>query len=103
MPSTHSATITYFGTYIILACAYLPLHTSLPASASFRALVPVMSTPIAILVPTSRMWLGHHTWPQVAVGCSYGLAFALFWFTVWTRGANEYGRAIEDYVRAYIG
>ncbi|KAI0356879.1 phosphatidic acid phosphatase type 2/haloperoxidase, partial [Trametes cingulata] len=99
MPSTHSATITYFATYITLACVYLPIHPSLPASPSIsRFLPPLVVVPLASTIAVSRIWLGHHTWPQVAAGCAYGLLFAPVWFKLWTGGWNEYGRTMEEMI-----
>ncbi|KAI8989107.1 hypothetical protein BD414DRAFT_577814 [Trametes punicea] len=96
MPSTHSAVITFFATYISLACAHLPVHPSLPSSPVLTRLVPpLVVVPLASTIAVSRIWLGHHTWPQVAAGCAYGLVFAPVWFELWTRGLNEYGRVVE--------
>lgn len=91
MPSTHSATISYYATFISLACASL-----LPAGAAARVLLPVVVLPWATLIVLSRVWLGHHTWPQVAVGCTYGVAFAGAWFALWVGGLHEHGRKAED-------
>ncbi|KAA1468253.1 hypothetical protein DENSPDRAFT_794049 [Dentipellis sp. KUC8613] len=103
MPSTHAATISYYGMYIPLACLYLPSHASLPAHPSFRAFVTLVAVPWASLIAVSRIWLGHHTWPQVLVGCSYGCLFALGWFALWVYGGlNEYGNIAESYVSAII-
>ncbi|RPD61635.1 PAP2-domain-containing protein [Lentinus tigrinus ALCF2SS1-7] len=99
MPSTHSAVITYFATYISLACLYLPMHPSLPAS---RVLPVFLALPLATTIAVSRIWLGHHTWPQVGAGCVYGLLFAPLWFKLWTGGLNEYGPVVEDMVRSYV-
>ncbi|KAI0033159.1 phosphatidic acid phosphatase type 2/haloperoxidase [Vararia minispora EC-137] len=103
MPSTHSASMAFFATYIPLACAYLPIHSSLPDAAYIIVLPPFLIIPCAMLVTISRTWLGHHTWPQVLVGCSYGVAFALLWYNAWIRGVQEYGAIVEDMVREYIG
>ncbi|KAH9082151.1 hypothetical protein EDB83DRAFT_2214462, partial [Lactarius deliciosus] len=103
MPSTHSATITFYGTYIPMACAWLPLHPSLPRGSLFRTLVTLVTIPWAFTVPGSRIWLGHHTTAQVVVGCAYGFVFACMWFSLWTLGLNVLGKIVEDLVRAYIG
>ena len=103
MPSTHSATITFYGTYITMACAWLPLHYSLPESSLLRPLMTLVAVPWAFIVPGSRMWLGHHTIAQVVVGCAYGFAFACMWFLLWTHGLSALGEIVEDHVRAYIG
>ncbi|KAJ7449794.1 hypothetical protein FB451DRAFT_1286566 [Mycena latifolia] len=102
MPSTHSGTVAYYATFVPLACIYLPLHPSLPAIA--RVLVPVVVLPWAALIALSRLWLGHHTWPQVAVGCAYGVVFAGVWFSLWTRGGlDEYGRMAEELFESLVG
>ncbi|ETW87237.1 hypothetical protein HETIRDRAFT_413567 [Heterobasidion irregulare TC 32-1] len=103
MPSTHSATITYFGTYIPLACAYLPIHPSFPSSAMSRTVPPLIVIPWAALIAISRIWLGHHTWPQVLCGCAYGFAFAFLWFAIWTHGGSQYGDIAEAHVQSLFG
>lgn len=95
MPSTHSAVITYYAVYTVLACRYLPLHPSLPEGEVMRVLPLVIVIPWATTIAVSRIWLGHHTWPQVAAGCTYGLLFAPLWFRLWTHGVNDYGRMLE--------
>ncbi|EPQ60365.1 hypothetical protein GLOTRDRAFT_67939 [Gloeophyllum trabeum ATCC 11539] len=101
MPSTHSATITFFAVYIPLACAYLPIHPSLPSGQAIRVLPPILMLPSAVVVAGSRIWLGKHTLAQVAVGCCCGAAFAVAWFHLWTHGANHYGRQLEDLFHPY--
>ncbi|KAI0634293.1 hypothetical protein C8Q77DRAFT_1217500 [Trametes polyzona] len=99
MPSTHSAVITYYAAYISLACAYLPLHPSFPASPALsRVLPPLVVVPLASTIAVSRIWLGHHTWPQVGAGVAYGLFFAPVWFRLWVGGWNEYGRMVENMI-----
>lgn len=95
MPSTHSAVITHFAVYIPLACAYLPLHPSLSNSKWTRLLPSLIAVPWASAIVYSRMWLGHHTWPQCLAGCLYGTAFALIWFELWTNGFNALGQSAE--------
>jgi dolichyldiphosphatase len=103
MPSTHSAAITFYGTYIPLACAWLPLHPSLPEFSLLRPIVALVIVPWALAVASSRIRLGHHTMPQVAVGCAYGFTFACGWFSLWTHGLSDLGRIVEHHIRAYIG
>ena len=105
MPSTHSATITFFATYICLACARLPVHPSFPLpEATMRAAPPLVVVPLASTIALSRIWLGHHTIPQVAAGVACGLVFAPSWFWLWTDGGmSEWGSMVEDGVRAYLG
>ncbi|KAF8902102.1 hypothetical protein CPB84DRAFT_1729284 [Gymnopilus junonius] len=95
MPSTHSTSISYFATYILLASLYLPIHPSLGPVLASRILPPLITLPWAVAIVMSRVWLGHHTWPQVFVGSSYGVAFASVWFSMWTRGWNEVGKEVE--------
>jgi len=82
MPSTHSAAITYFATYIPLASLYLPVHPTLPPK--IRVLAPLLTVPWAILVVASRVWLGYHSWPQVIAGTLYGASFACGWFSLYS-------------------
>lgn len=102
MPSTHSAAITFYGTYIPMACAWLPLHPLLPESSFFRPLMTLVTVPWAFAVAGSRIWLGHHTTAQVVVGCAYGFAFACMWFSLWTHGLSALGEIVEDHVRAHV-
>ncbi|OBZ68370.1 hypothetical protein A0H81_11648 [Grifola frondosa] len=71
MPSTHSAVISYYAAYVVLACAYLPIHPSLPVSPVSRILPLFIVPPLSSVIAVSRIWLGHHTWPQVATGCIF--------------------------------
>ncbi|KAF8481442.1 PAP2-domain-containing protein [Gautieria morchelliformis] len=98
MPSTHSAGITYYACYISAASLYLPPHKSLEyvSSAYFRALTPLVIIPWAAIVLCSRVWLGHHTWKQVAVGCGYGASFACLWLALWVRGLDVLANEAED-------
>lgn len=102
MPSTHSAAIAFYASYITLACVSLPIHPSFPSSQLMRLLPPIVAIPWATAIVHSRIWLGHHTWPQCIVGCIYGTSFALGWFNLWTHGFDLFGRAIEDYMNAMI-
>lgn len=98
MPSTHSGVISYYIGYTILACKYLPLHHSLPDSDLTRIIASLIIVPWAVSVMASRIWLGHHTWPQVSVGCSIGLAFSPVWFWLWTHVGQDYGTYYEQLV-----
>ncbi|KAI0782469.1 PAP2-domain-containing protein [Irpex lacteus] len=94
MPSTHSATITFYAVYTILAARYLPIHYSLPSNA--RSLGPSIVVPWAATIAISRIWLGHHTWPQVGAGSLLGGLIGVAWFTAWIEGLNDYGRILEE-------
>ncbi|KAF9451042.1 PAP2-domain-containing protein [Macrolepiota fuliginosa MF-IS2] len=105
MPSTHSATITFFTAYILLACLYLPTHKTLPLNPFVTRLMPPLVTiPWAVAIIMSRVWLGYHTWAQVAAGSAYGGALAMVWFTLWTgSGLNEAGQEVERIVWTSFG
>jgi len=102
MPSTHSATVGYYATSIFLGCLYLPIHPTLPSGLSVRILPPLIAFPCAVTIVLSRLWLGHHTMPQVVVGISYGVAFTSVWFALWTRGLNRWGAHAEDIFNDWI-
>lgn len=102
MPSTHSATISHFAVYVPLACAYLPIHPAFPQNQWTRILPPLIVVPWALSIIRSRIWLGHHTWEQCAVGCLYGTVYSLALFTLWVNGANKYGRMIEEEVNSLL-
>lgn len=103
MPSTHSAIIMYYGTYITFACTWLPLHPSLPQSPFLRPFAALVTIPFACAVASSRILLGYHTPPQVIVGCIFGFTFACLWFWTWTHGLNDLGHIVERYISLYIG
>ncbi|EJF61727.1 PAP2-domain-containing protein [Dichomitus squalens LYAD-421 SS1] len=102
MPSTHSATITYFATYITLACAYLPIHPAFPSSPLMRIFPPLIVIPLASTIAWSRISLGHHTVFQVAAGVTCGLVYAPLMFRLWTHKLNQYGPWAEALVHTYI-
>ncbi|KAF8163288.1 hypothetical protein B0H34DRAFT_764717 [Crassisporium funariophilum] len=102
MPSTHSASISYFATYILLACSYLPIHPSLQSVLLSRLLPPLITLPWATSIVMSRVWLGHHTWPQVFAGISYGVACASVWFAMWTNGLNILGNDLEKVFNSWV-
>ena len=94
MPSTHSATITYYAVYTLLAAITLPLHPSMPSYT--RKIGPSIVLPWATAIAVSRTSLGHHTWPQVGAGCLFGFTFSLLWYTAWVQGLNAYGQLVEE-------
>ncbi|KAI0094194.1 PAP2-domain-containing protein [Irpex rosettiformis] len=94
MPSTHSATITFYAVYTLLAARYLPIHHSFPSN--IRTLGPWIVVPWAATIAVSRIWLGHHTWPQVGAGSLVGCLVGVAWFTAWIQGLNVYGRTVEE-------
>jgi len=102
MPSTHSAAMSYYAAYILLASFYLPIHHTLPQSWITRTIPPLIVLPWATMVALSRIRLGHHTWAQVFAGSTFGLAFTVFWFSMWTHGLNDYGLKAEQLWESYL-
>lgn len=98
MPSSHASTCTFLATYITIACLQLPVLPTLPSSVIFA---PVVILPWTFMIVMSRVWLGHHTWPQVAVGASLGVCCASFWFKLWvddTAGIKTIALQVETMV-----
>ena len=112
MPSTHSSSISFFGTYLSLSSLFLPLHrrvTSLiPFYSRFAPLGPGAIEPSfwrgsvshwgerltriafasffltgAASVCWSRVRLGHHTRAQVLAGIALGSTVAVIWLGLW--------------------
>lgn len=102
MPSTHATTISYYAAYIFLGCLYLPVHPTLPSGLSIPILLPLITLPCAITIVMSRVWLGHHTIPQVAAGVSCGVGFAFLWFALWINGLNSWGVHAEQNFNHWI-
>ena len=96
MPSTHSAVITYYALFTLLASLYLPLHPSLPQTQLVRVLAPAVIVPWSAAIAFSRIWLGHHTLAQVAAGAAHGVVFTYLWFTLWVQSAADYGQHFEQ-------
>ena len=95
MPSTHSAVIAYYATYSLLASLFLPVHKSLPQTELTRIVLPLIVVPWSTAIAVSRIWLGHHTVPQVLVGAAHGVVLAPLWFNLWLRIGDEYGGNLE--------
>ncbi|KAI6022674.1 hypothetical protein EDC04DRAFT_2727754 [Pisolithus marmoratus] len=99
MPSTHSSGCTYLATYAALASIYLPVHPRIhPLLATYA---PFVMIPWAALIVLSRVWLGHHTWPQVAVGTALGVCFATVCLRLWMEdvgGVRTLGGELERWI-----
>jgi dolichyldiphosphatase len=102
MPSTHSASIGYIATATILACAKLPIHESLRPESLWRAVPLLVVPPWSVAIMMSRVWLGHHTWPQVFVGAGYGIAMAWIWYMIWTNGLDSIGEDVENMLMDWV-
>ncbi|KAF9227917.1 hypothetical protein BS17DRAFT_800085 [Gyrodon lividus] len=103
MPSTHASACTFFAAYIPLASLYLPLHPSLDPLAVYA---PMGIVPWASMIVLSRVWLGHHTWPQVVAGTAFGIGFASLWFKLWVDnvgGVKTLGEEVEELVNSLLG
>lgn len=107
MPSTHSSAVVCMAVYIMLAAARLPLHSSLAdvfnsarAEYNLRILGPLMAHIWAVLILMSRVWLGHHTAPQVVAGAVFGGLFGLISFGAYVGGLDRIGWALEEQWRA---
>ncbi|SCZ97785.1 BZ3500_MvSof-1268-A1-R1_Chr7-3g09586 [Microbotryum saponariae] len=102
MPSTHSSSIAYFGTYLTLSSLLLPFHPRISSlvplyvhivklgSDKFISGENLIRLSLACLfvvgassVCWSRIRLGHHTRAQVIVGASLGTGVACVWFVLW--------------------
>lgn len=101
MPSTHSAAIAFYASYITFACWGLPVHHSLIGVPYIR-LAPLITTPWALIILASRVWLGHHTWAQVAGGAAYGFGWSILWFCLWQDNLSEYSQVFEDILDSFI-
>ncbi|KAG2037276.1 PAP2-domain-containing protein [Suillus americanus] len=102
MPSSHASACTFFATYITITCLQLPVHPTLPSSAMF---VPVVILPWTFMIVVSRVWLDHHTWPQVAVGTALGACCASFWFKLWmddAAGVKTTAWEVEAMVKSWL-
>ncbi|KAI5476007.1 dolichyldiphosphatase [Pseudohyphozyma bogoriensis] len=109
MPSTHSSSIAFFGAYLALSTALLPLHPRIaslnPAQEQIMSLVDdqvgavlakttrgVIAAWWVIAAGTvcwSRVKLGHHTPAQVLAGASLGSVIAMMWLVLWI-GVGEF-------------
>ncbi|CAE6438295.1 unnamed protein product [Rhizoctonia solani] len=105
MPSTHSAAITFYAVYIILAANLLPIHPAwhFPNSPYVRVIPSVISLPWATGVSLSRVGLHHHTMSQVGAGCLLGAITAGVWFKLWIMGVNQWGAVAETGLHTLLG
>ncbi|KAI6028410.1 hypothetical protein F5J12DRAFT_888935 [Pisolithus orientalis] len=103
MPSTHASACTFFATYAALASIYLPVHPRIHPLLATHA--PFVMIPWATLIVLSRVWLGHHTYPQVAAGVTFGICFASIWLRLWVEnvgGVRALGGELERWVVTMI-
>ncbi|KAH7889687.1 hypothetical protein F5I97DRAFT_1846287 [Phlebopus sp. FC_14] len=102
MPSTHASACMFFAAYSTLANLYLPPHPSLhPVAAHVSIFIP----PLAGIIVLSRVWLGHHTRPQIAAGTAFGVLFASIWFKLWiddVARVRSLGWEAEQLVQSFL-
>ncbi|CAG7847956.1 SubName: Full=Uncharacterized protein {ECO:0000313/EMBL:CCA69456.1} [Serendipita indica DSM 11827] len=105
-PSTHSATITYYATFITLSCFYLPIHPAISflPRVIINPLIPLAAISGAAVVCVSRIRLGHHTLKQVGAGAIVGLIVGWLWFDGWAgRGwGKDIGWQLTEYLPYFI-
>ncbi|KDN44361.1 PAP2-domain-containing protein [Tilletiaria anomala UBC 951] len=87
MPSTHSATITFMGLYLVLGA---------------RGTIPAAATALGLLLPPAVMWsrvhLGLHTPTQTLAGAALGASTAAAAFLLWHGGGSAYTTGVRDAV-----
>lgn len=118
MPSTHSASIGFMGTYLVLSSLLLLPHPRLKlhrvAIGSFeepsswtlahRTASCLLFGTLAYSVWWSRVKLGHHTTAQVVAGGMLGCTIALLAFVEW-QGQDwlqEQGLAVPEAMRSLL-
>ena len=113
MPSTHSTSISFFGTYLFALILLAPesirgVHPAfahmLPFAHAHEPLPPFVAWPLALTILVgaasvcwSRIYLGHHTVAQVCAGASLGTLCSAVALALWI-GADQLGteRALPE-------
>lgn len=110
MPSTHSASIAYFGVYLSLCIAFLKPHPRfLPNllsrrgdSEDFSPIVRALLTAGVLYGAVSVMWsrvrLTYHTSAQVIAGASVGSILAITFFSFWQHTLAPHAPVAEGIV-----
>ncbi|KAL4067636.1 hypothetical protein J3A83DRAFT_4076071, partial [Scleroderma citrinum] len=81
LPCTHCSRCTLIlAVFVTLASLYLSAHPHLHPTATYTPLVMVSLTTLITLSP---VWLGFHTWLQIATGSAFGVGFGCVWFKLW--------------------
>ena len=99
MPSTHSTSISFFGTYLFALILLAPdsirgVHPAfshlLPFARAHEPLPPFVAWPLAVTILVgavsvcwSRIYLGHHTVAQVCAGASLGTLCSAVALALW--------------------
>jgi membrane-associated phospholipid phosphatase len=81
MPSTHSTSIAYFMTYIVLSLP--PFQRSLTNHSALDLVMLLGTLAWGIAIMWSRIYLGYHTWQQGAVGGAIGFGGGAAWRYIW--------------------
>ncbi|KZO90211.1 PAP2-domain-containing protein [Calocera viscosa TUFC12733] len=101
MPSTHTSAIAFQSLYILLTC----LSSSSPGLPRWaRISLPAAYGAYAAGVAGSRIWMGHHTLPQVLAGAGFGAVFACGWSALWRDWAREeVARPVVGLLGGWVG
>jgi dolichyldiphosphatase len=114
MPSTHSSSIAFFGTYLSLCIARLKPHPRfLPHLLSRSGDTEDFSLPIRVLltggvlygagsVCWSRVRLTYHTPAQVLAGVAVGSSLAVLSFVVWQQRVAQVAPLVEGTVEELL-
>ena len=82
MPSTHSTSISFFMSYIVMALYSYP--STAPSFVQMHRNVLACGTMVwGVAILASRVYLGYHTVPQVVVGAILGSSSGIVWRKVW--------------------
>ncbi|RUP46658.1 phosphatidic acid phosphatase type 2/haloperoxidase [Jimgerdemannia flammicorona] len=77
MPSSHAQFAWYFSTYLLLY-TYTRITVD---NTIWKHLLAIVAISFSVVVSYSRIYLGYHTLTQVIYGASFGVCFAVFWYT----------------------
>ncbi|KAG8463914.1 hypothetical protein KFE25_000082 [Diacronema lutheri] len=80
MPSDHAQFMGFWATYI---CAFLAVRVRFAHRAGWRPLLGAAVALLAVLVATSRVYLGEHSAAQVAVGGCIGALIGACWYALY--------------------
>ncbi|KAJ2786768.1 hypothetical protein GGI15_001260 [Coemansia interrupta] len=77
MPSTHSAAVIYFASYLV----YI-LHDLASSHRRMLSALSVLAIAFGSVGALSRVFNRHHTLPQVLAGSALGVSFATAWWNI---------------------
>ncbi|KAN0060200.1 hypothetical protein ACQY0O_007529 [Thecaphora frezii] len=91
MPSTHSASVSFMGSYLLFCLASQPQPEAWTTTAALATLY--VGLPVAVM--WSRVRLGVHTPAQTVAGAALGVVKAGLWFTAWYGVSDVLGWKVE--------